>query len=792
MLLNRLQIASRHLGTQRFHTIINICGLAVGIGVTLLIVLFIHDERSYDAFQRASDRVFRITVEDTPAEGSATVERVMLSPALATSVGESFPEIASIARLSPVGPGIQFGEKSVQPAHFFYGDPSIFKILTLNIIAGDPIAALEEPETLALSEGVARRLFGDLDPVGQTVTVGSRDGFVVVGVFQDTPTQTHLHVDVIGSIKTLDRWFPGALSAWDSPNYITYALLKPGTNSASLKTRLAGFLKDVPGRRVPRTGIIRIQNIREIHLHSTVMTEPEPQGDNQTIVLLSAIAGFIILLAGINFSNLAIAASTRREREVGVRKAAGASRLQLFNQFMGEAFLTTILATILGLILVEIFLPSFNQFVGKDVRLNSDTLTVLLVPLLSGVILVSLLAGGYPALYLSSLRPVAIFHGSRGRSGRNRLRSILVVFQFAVASVLILATSVVFRQLNFVQRQDLGFDPGNVLILPEIRSIAADFEPFRDELMQNPDIENVSQSIRAPLGGVIPPFKATAFHTTASVNASVYPLWIDDHYFDTYRIPIRYGRNLDATRVSDMESGLILNEAAARALGWEHPGDAIGETVELGATRHIIGIAGDFHQESLRKAIIPIAFYTDTRNFRAISVRYRTNNFPEMSAFLESHWKRYNNGRPVSYDVLAERVESSYLAEKRLGALFLMAAGLGLFIACIGLIGISAVTISARRKEMGIRKALGASTTVLASALTLQFTRLSTIAAILGITVGYSLMARWLNAFAFHYRLGPIVGLIAAGIVLVSSTGAVLHSVIRTARVNPVESLRHE
>jgi putative ABC transport system permease protein len=793
MLLNYLRIALRQLGRQRLYAAISISGLAVGIAVSLLILLFVVDERSFDSFQENADRIFRVTLVQAPVGGSTSVEEVLLSPALAPAIRDGFPEIEYIARLTPVGPSVRNNDRVVTPEHFFYTDPEIFDILSIRVLAGRPEQALTEPMTISISESIGRKLFGNADPLNQIVTVGDGEQFQIVGVFEDTPDQSHIHFDVLGSLSTVKKWFPQSLDVWDSPNYLTYIRVSASTDVPSLKKRLRTFLSGLEGQKVPHGANIRLQNIRDIHLNSTVMAELEAQGDSSTILILSAIALLILLIATINFANMAVAASVGREREIGVRKAAGASRSQLIVQFLGEAVLTTILAATLGLILVQISLPSFNAYVGKNLGFDSLDRNTVAGLFLLGIPIISVLAGGYPALILSGFRPVQIFRGSLARRSKTRFRSALVVFQFAVATTLVLATVVVKEQLSFVETQELGYNVENVLVLPPIPSIADDFEPFRDQLLQNPDIIEVSQSNRAPFGGVIPPFSATAYHASATQTASLYPMWIDDHYFDTYDIKISSGRDLDLTRPSDVEAGLVLNETAAKALGWDRPADAVGETVGYGgARRSVVGIASDFHQESLQKAVVPMGFYTDNRNYRVISVRFRTTNFTALLSFLDVNWNRYQRNQPLSYELLDQRIRGAYNQEKRLGQLFGAFSILGIFIACLGLFGVSAISVSGRRKEMGIRKAVGATTVGLVSSIASQFIRLALIALIIGGGVGYSLMIRWLNQFAYHFTIGPMIGLIVAGVIFLTSTTAVLYASITAAHVSPVESLRYE
>ena len=695
MLKNYLRIAVRSLRRQRLYAVVNVVGMAVGLATVLLILLFVRHETSYDDYHEKAGRIYRVSLEQTPEDGSTPVEMSLISPAVGFHLAQEYPQIQSMARLTPVGPLLSRDDTHIVPEHAFWGDPSIFEILSVKVLRGDPVAELDEPFTIALSETLARRLFGSDDPVGQMLRVNDRDEFAVVAIFADLPAETHLHFDAVGSISSMDRWFTGRPmnEVWDSPNYLTYVALQNGISRAELAASMEGFLTSVQGVNVPSKASVRIQDIRDIHLNSSAMMELEPQGSRDTVLLFVAIALFILLIATINFTNLAVAASTRRDREVGIRKAAGASRHQLVGQFVGEATVVTAVAMALALVLVSAALPSFSAFLGKPLSLSDLGSARLLVILFFGSAVIGTLAGSYPAFYLSNLKPSQIFRG-RSTSPRRTpfLRSSLIVLQFSIAVALMLATLVVFRQLSYVRSQDLGFDAENVLVLPAIRDIAGDFESFRAELMRNPDILDVAQSNPSIMNRLIPPFDGTAYHEDRTETATIYPVWTDERYFSTFDIPIVAGREFDLERVSDRERGLILNEAAVARFGFPDPTAAIGKEVQYGgARREVVGVAADFHHESLREPIVPMGFYQDPRNYRAISVRFSTDDFPALVSFLREKWSRYYANRPLEIDFLDQRVAAAYNADQRLGTLFASFSFLGIFVACLGLFGMAAV-----------------------------------------------------------------------------------------------------
>jgi putative ABC transport system permease protein len=795
MLKNYLRVAIRSLVRQKLYAAINILGLAIGLAAAFLILLFVRYESSYDDFLKSGDRTFRVSLEETPVDGSASVHRGLISPAIGPSIAATYPQIESMARMTPIGPLLSYGEHHIVPEHSFWADPEIFDILSIDVIEGDPIAALAAPFTIALSENIARQLFGDDDPIDKSVTVNDSDLFTVVGIFKAPPGNSHIHFDAIGSISTLARWFTyrPLNEVWDSPNYVTYVRLSPGADERKLSVELSNHLASASGVNVPTQSRIRLQRVADIHLNSHLMTELEPQGNQGLVRLFLAIAAFIVLIAAINFTNLSIAASKRRDREVGVRKVAGAARGQLIGQFISEATVITFIAMVVALGLVGSALPFFNAYLNTALAIGDVGVWKVGATALISCLVVGTLAGSYPAFYLSALLPGQIFRGRGGSRRVTGIRSTLIVIQFSIAVGLMLSTLVVFRQLSYMQTQNLGFASENVLVLPPIMDIVDDFEGFRQQLLLNPEILDVTQSNPSPMGNVIPPFDGTAYHKDHREVATIYPVWIDDRYFPALDIDIVAGRNFDPERSSDAESGVILNALAVKRFGWQTPQEAIGGEVYYGGTkRTVIGVAADYHQQSLRNAIMPMGFYQDPRNFRAISVKYGTNNVSELLAFLQDKWSRYYENRPLEYEFLDDRVASAYEADRRLGSLIGAFAFLGIFVSCLGLFGVAADSVQRRRKEIGIRKVMGASTGRLLYTISAEFVRLSVIALIVGGLAGSYLINRWLENFAYHTSIGWMNVILVSSVVMLASLAAVCYESIKAALADPVESLRME
>ncbi|MFQ5570883.1 MAG: ABC transporter permease, partial [Rhodothermales bacterium] len=432
MLENYLKIGLRTLRRYKGYTFINVVGLAVGMAVCVLILLYVQDELSYDRYHDHADRLYRVTHEKLDQNGNSSVHGVLTDPAVAPLLKAEFPEVIRAARLTPVGPLLSYEDRHIESGHCYWADPDLFDIFSMPLVAGRPETALVEPFSLVLSTSKARTLFGDEDPLGKTVVVNNNEAFTVTGVFEDLPNNTHLPIDVLGSMLTLERWFGKTLDHWNSPNYATYLRLAEGASPRQLAQKLPRLLEDYQGPEASRLNRLHLQPLTDIHLRSHLVMELAPNGDIRYVYLFSAVALFILLIACINFMNLATARSARRAKEVGMRKAVGARRTELIRQFLGESVLLAFLGLVLAVVLVELTLPFFNNFTGKDLGFRTEEFLLYLTIFASIGLLVGVLSGSYPAFYLSAFRPAAVLKGElRQGSRRSLVRSTLVVAQFA-------------------------------------------------------------------------------------------------------------------------------------------------------------------------------------------------------------------------------------------------------------------------------------------------------------------------------------------------------------------------
>lgn len=791
MIRSYLSLALRILVRHPGYSAINVVGLAVGLASTLLILLFVVDELGYDSFQRDSDRVVRITAEVLDESGASRMERVLLDPGWTPLLNEELPEVEQAVRLTPVGPVLSVGDRKLACGDCYFVDSELLDVLTIDMIHGDPETALAEPSSIVLSRSRAVALFGDEDVVGRRVTLNGNNEVTVTGVFQDVPHNTHLPVDGLGTLSSFGWFNP---TAWDSPNYATYARLAAGTDPADFEAKLADI---VQRHRTPQEAAhirLHVQPVRDIHLHSHRVGELGVNGNSSTVALLAIVALFILVIACINFMNLSTARSSMRAREVGVRKATGALRSQLVGQFLGESVLLSVLALLIAVVLVQVMLPWFNTFTGKEVGFASLGMIAALV----GVgVFAGVAAGAYPAFFLSSFRPAAALRGENGRrSTGGRLRATLVVLQFTIAIVLAIGTLVVFRQLDFVQSSPLGYEREDVLVLPVIWDLKERFDPVEERILSNPDIVSVSQSNPVPGGRLHSSIETQVENEAAGrlESASLFAVWVDDGFLDTYGINLVAGRNFEKEFASDADTGFLLNELAVSRLGFDRPAEAVGAPLRVGGWRgQVLGVVDDVHFESLHQPIAPQVYYMDPRNFRAVSVRLRPGaDVPAVAAFLEEEWATHDPGGIFSYTVLDDQLRQLYDGERRLGQLIGVFSILALFVTCLGIFGLAAFAAERRTREIGIRKVFGAGVASIVARMNRDILGLVGFAIVLGVPLGTFAAMRWLDTFA--YSTGVPWWMLAVVAIAFTAIAALTISVhtIRAASSNPVKALRYE
>ena len=796
MLGNYLKIALRTLSKHKGYAFINIAGLAVGMASCLLILLYVQHELSYDRYHEKADQLYRLTFFGT--FGGDHLHSAAVAAPTAEALANDYPEVLHVTRLymrDPQRSRIRHGDQAFVETRVAFADAGLFDVFTIPLLKGDPRTALAEPNTIVLSEAMARKYFGDDDPLGKTLTLDAATDYKVTGLFKEIPGNTHFHYDFFASLTTLDESrHPGWLN---NMAFRTYLVLREGADPRNLEAQLSGmvntYMLDFAQRYDLRYGL---QRVTDIHLTSDLAGELEPNGDRAYVYIFSAIALFILAIACINFMNLSTARSAKRAREVGIRKVVGSSRWQLIRQFLAESVIVSLLALVFAVILMELTLPAFNRIAGKELVADYLANGVIGLSLIGLVVFVGLLAGSYPALVLSAFKPVAVLKQKHRAGLRHRwMRSGLVVFQFAASITLIIGAAVVHNQMAYVQNKKLGFERDRVLIIHDANILGSQMASFKDALLQNPSIAGASAT------GYLP---VTSTRTEDVVQPEgryreggiVLQKWtVDVDYVETMGMAIVEGRDFSRAFPTD-SFAVLVNEAAVEQFGWQDPvGKHLRDLVSTDPDAYVdftvIGVIEDFHYASLRDHIGPLVLFLGSNN-NLVSLRLTTDKLSSTIAWIEKTWEAFAPGQPFAYSFLDERFNAMYRAEQRTGTIFSLFAALAIFIGCLGLLGLTAYTAERRTKEIGIRKAMGASVSGIILLLSRDFAKWVLLANVVAWPVAYIVMSRWLEDFAYRVDLSWPLFLIAGLAVLAMALLTMSYQAIRAALADPVTALRHE
>lgn len=809
MLRHYFTVTLRMLRRERGYVVLNVLGLAIGLACCMVLLRWVQEERAYDRFHPNADRIVRIA-EDRVAEGVATERATTPSP-LAEVLTE-IPAVEHAVRLFPASELLRAGpDRAFQEDGLIYADSAFFQVFDgFELVRGDPANVLAAPMSVVLTESAAARYFGDTDPVGRTLSMrGSRGSydFTVTGLAADVPATSHLQFEVVASFASLDTVMPWYKNWWHPPMY-TYALLHNGAGAATLGAELTErVLSGDHGHRYDDAPpVFPAQPLTSIHLHSQRGAELGPNGSAAAVTLFTLVALGILLIACINFMNLATARATRRAKEVGVRKAVGALRAQLVRQFLAESLSLTLVAAALATLLAALALPLLNDLAGRSLGLDFGPGWLLGIGAL--VLGTGLLAGSYPALVLSRFRPAHVLKGawSGGRSHAARLRGGLTVVQFALSVVLLIGALVVDRQLDLLREERLGFDKEFVAVIP-----LRDQDDTQDHSALKAAWESIAgvQSVAASSGL---PGMADGFSTfLVTPEAARYDslqmmtLTVDPDFARTLGLEFIAGRDFDADRPGDAAGAFVLNEAAARELGWaEETGAAaaVGERLtlhywldrEIPKPGGVIGVVRDFQYHGLREApepavlhLLPGTYYNDY-----LAARLTPGDAAPTLAAMERAWTEFNPERPFEVRFLDEQFDALYRSEAQLGTLANVFTALAIFTACLGLFGLAASAAEQRRKEVGVRKVLGASAGQIAARLSGDFLKPVALAVAVAAPVAYLTLDRWLDGYAERIALGPDLFLLAGGAALAVALVTVSVQALRAASTNPVQALRHE
>jgi len=796
MFKNYLIIAFRNIKKYKIYSFINISGLAIGMACCFLIVLFIQDELSYDRYHAKADRIYRL-VDSFDSEGELSRDFALSSAPFAPTLKQDFPEVEDAVRIVPKRDMVSLGEKKIYEDDLIYADASIFNIFTFPFVKGNPSTALEAPNTVVISEGVARKYFGTKEAVNKTLSINEQD-FLVTGIMREMPRNSHFFTDIIASLITdeqnpalQERYFQN----WARHEFYTYLLLKEDVLYEDLQAKLPGFIDRHAAQQIKITLgsrlYSRLQPLTSIHLHSHLQNEVSPNGDIKYVYIFSVIALFILLIACVNFMNLATARAAHRSKEVGLRKVVGAGRHQLVRQFLGESLLSTLCALLFGLALVAIALPSFNALTGKALGLNLLSNFTLLGFIVLILIFVGLTSGVYPAFFVSRYQPANVLKGSANvGSRRSLLRKGLVVFQFSISIALIVATVVVVDQLDFLRNRKLGFDKEHVVVIPiRNNAIRRDAEVIKADLMQNPNIVSATVSIGVP-GGVVAGDSIHLITEEGKKTLTLRMIYTDHDYLKTMGMELVEGRDFAKDMRTDATEAFIINESAVRQLQLENPMNTQFEWDDKKGK--VIGVVRDFQFQSLKDEINPLVIHIRPLYTLIFAMRIRPANIPETLVFIKRKWSKLDPAHPFEYTFLDETFDKLYKSEEKLGQIFSVFSLLAILIASLGLFGLALFMVEQRTKEIGIRKILGASMGKIFLLLSKEFAGLVLLANVFAWPAAYLLMRQWLQNFAYRVHIGLWIFVLSALVAFTIALLTISFQALKAATANPVDSLRYE
>ncbi|HVU96619.1 MAG TPA: ABC transporter permease [Puia sp.] len=807
MLKKSFTVAIRSLWRNKAISAIHVLGLALGIATCLLIVLFIRHEWSYDRYNVQADRIVRVTFGGHM--NGHDIKEANVMPPVAATMKKDFPEVLEATRLKAVGVHrISYGTKSFREDALAFVDSNFFRVFTLPLIKGDLKTVLAQPYTIVITRAMALKYFGDENPIGKVLDfTDDHHTLTVTGVIDAVPEASHFHFDCFASMASLPE---SKEPTWMSSGYYTYLLLPEGYDPKRLQAKLPGMVEKYIGPQLQKgMGVslaqfraggneigFTLQPLTDIHLHSDLTGDLSAPGDIRYVYILGAVAVFMLLIACINFMNLSTAGATKRAKEVGIRKVLGSLRGQLVGQFLVESLLLTAVAMIIGLALVGLSLPAFSRLAGHDLSLGWTALPWLLPVLVLFTLLTGLLAGAYPAFFLSAFRPVAVLKGLfKAGKGSAGLRSSLVVFQFFISISLMIGTAVVYRQLSYIQHKKLGYDRDQVVIVPDMWALG-DGQPFyRQQLAKDPRIASVAASGYLPAGNSYGNNFLVYADNHSDKFANTLRYQVDEQYIPTLGMEMKAGRNFSKAFGAD-STAIIINETAAQNFGW---GDnAIGHSVtepnrdRPATTYHVIGVVKDFHFRSLREMITPLVMTLGGTEGSSLIIRTKTKDVADLLTSLRKQWTDQKARIPFSYSFLDQRFQDTYQAEMNIGRILGIFAGLTIFVACLGLFGLATFTAEQRTREIGIRKVLGANIAGIVALLSRDFLRLVVLAFGIAAPLAWWMMNKWLQDFAYRATIGWWIFALAAMLALMITLATVGFRAIRAARANPINSLRSE
>jgi putative ABC transport system permease protein len=797
-----LKVAYRNLLRRKVYTFINITGLAVGMACCLLIAFYVLNELSYDKYHPKADRIYRVTQTFRNAHEGETLPppepqdyQVWGCAPVGPALAADFPAIEKVVRfMSPLSLLLEHGDKRFQEDNLVCMDSTAFDVFGWKMLEGDPHTALTGVNSIVLTKKLADKYFGTTNAVGKTLKFENSGTFMVTGVMEDVPANSQFSFAALISMATYNSWRPEIFGAWGYVDFYTYLLLKPGTSVRTIEARVPEFLKK---NHDDKGYTIAFERFTDAYLHSKASRQPGATGNLMNVYIFSIVGIFILVLACINFMNLSTARSMERAREVGVRKVLGAHQQGLIRQFLSESVLLSIFAAIIGILLARLAVPLISELSGKPFIKDSFFSWYLLLLIFGFAIVIGLLSGIYPALFLSAFRPIRVLKSSvNAPSGGVNIRKVLVVFQFTLSMSLIAATGIVYAQLKYLRSHDLGFSSDQMLVIDfgEDGAVQGKIETIKNIFRQQPSVLSASASRAVP--GEFLPNAYTEIQSPEGPMVGEAPLLyeIDNDFVSNFNLKMVAGRSYSREFPADSANALMLNEAAARMFGYVNPADIVGKKFsQWGREGRVVGVVKDFNFRSLHRAIEPLALrYADRGSYGRLSLHIQSSNMQATIARLKKIWEDVAPQRPFLYSFLDESFNRQYQADVHFGGLFTLFSALAIFVACLGLFGLATYSAELRTREIGIRKVLGSSVSGIITLMSKDFIRLVLVSIVIAVPISWYVMSRWLDDFAYRITIGAGIFIESGLLLVIVALTTISWQAIRAALANPVQALRAE
>lgn len=793
MFKNLIKTAIRNIFKDFGYSSLNILGLTLGIASALFLIIYISNELSYDRYHEKGDRIYRVASHITETDDDFTWIRAQIP--FAPQVVQDYPEVEAAVRFIDSGRELyKYEDKEFYEESFYYADSNLFDVFTYKFINGDPSTALLEPNSLVLTETVAAKYFGKEDPLGKALVAGDQS-YKITGIIKDVPRNSHFRFDGLISRSTL----PAEIGSWGNFGVYTYILLPKNVDYKVFESKIQEMYDKYMAEIFERLGIkieYQLMRITDIHLKSTSQGEPEPTGSYAYVMIFAIVALFLILIATMNYMNLATARSTKRAREVGLRKVVGSHRGSLITQFLTESTVLTFISVVLSIVILVVLMPKFNQLAGKSFEIDILYSPVVIISLVAIILVVGIFGGSYPAFYLSRFNPVSVLKGevTKGSSG-STFRKILVVIQFTISVAMIVSTLVVFKQLNYLKTKDLGYDMENVVSLEfSTREMVEKYPVLKQALLENPNIKYVGSTgsrVGEGTGKIILNVETNDGMQQKGVNLT----GIDHDFIETLGIEMKEGRDFQEDMPSDTLLGVIVNETMAKRFNWDKP---LGKKVEMQGRggqdflrAEVVGVMKDFHQTGMYNEIETLLYFYRINN-RLVYIKMNDEDVQGTIRYIESRWNEIFPSSPFEYSFLSDRFNEQFGADEKRGFIFTMFTVLAILIACLGLFGLASYTVEQRTKEIGIRKVVGASEGTVVKLITKEFLILVSIAILIAFPLSFYFMRDWLQNFVYRTNLGLFIFILAGLITIAITFITISFQAWKAANTNPAESLRIE